>query len=453
MEQSQPLFDWETGNIEDTCDDRATVEAEIESILSTLSEDEDVPASDAVSLNAFLKKAVSNMKEVVKRGRDAALRGIKGNYAVKVGQQQSRRRENEKKQSKVAALREGIQGGNQITNWFQKKPRARKHDSMIGVSVAQSLAARSMIMEGEKNSEEEGEHSLPPSTQASTRASTQVPSPIGSISSENGSEHDITQLSSVEEQVAGDNLPEVDETIAGLVDCDDEQSDCLQVPEKGVFEPPPSVDAARSALEAIKLVLKPRRDTGAGYKDPHIDLLMRGRLDLMKLLLWRYIDSDDGWIASSLQVAHAAERGPWLAKQLRIWCWAYISNRDCLPINVYGHWNVSLLEDEDLAQEIHMHLQGIGKYVKVMDIVHFLDTPEMKVRLKLKKTISLATAQRWMRVMDYRWTKNPHGQFVDGHKREDVVEYRQLVFLPFWENAEPSMRSWTKNIEDALIRT
>ena len=176
---------------------------------------------------------------------------------------------------------------------------------------------------------------------------------------------------------------------------------------------------------------------------------MRGRLDLMKLFLWRYIDSDDGWIASSLQVAHAAERGPWLEKQLRIWSRAYISDRDCLPINVYGRWNVSLLEDEDLAQEIHMHLQGIGKYVKAMDIVHFLDTPEMKVRLKLKKTISLAMAQRWMRIMDYQWTKNPHGQFVDGHEREDIVDYRQLVFLPFWENAEPSMRSWTKNIEDA----
>jgi len=65
--------------------------------------------------------------------------------------------------------------------------------------------------------------------------------------------------------------------------------------------------------------------------------------------------------------------------------------------------------------------------------------PEMKARLKLKKTISLATAQRWIHIMDYQWTKNPHGQFVDGHEGEDVVKYHQLVFLPFWENAEPSM--------------
>src|ERR1700743_1231443 len=51
-----------------------------------------------------------------------------------------------------------------------------------------------------------------------------------------------------------------------------------------------------------------------------------------------------------------------------------------------------------------------------------------------------------MHVMDYQWTKNPHGQFVDGHECDDVVGYCQLIFLLFWANAEPSMRSWTKNI-------
>jgi hypothetical protein len=79
-----------------------------------------------------------------------------------------------------------------------------------------------------------------------------------------------------------------------------------------------------------------------------------------------------------------------------------MSDQECLPTNLYGRWNVSLLKDEDLAQEIHLHLQGIGKYVKAMDIVHFLDMPEMKARLNLKKMISLATAQHWMRIIDYR---------------------------------------------------
>jgi hypothetical protein len=45
-----------------------------------------------------------------------------------------------------------------------------------------------------------------------------------------------------------------------------------------------------------------------------------------------------------------------------------------------------MLEDEGLAEEIHLHLQSISKYVKAMDIVHYLDTPEMKECLDHNKT-------------------------------------------------------------------
>jgi len=56
-----------------------------------------------------------------------------------------------------------------------------------------------------------------------------------------------------------------------------------------------------------------------------------------------------------------------------------------MPQNIYSQWNTYLLKDEDLAQQICLHLQGIGKFVKAMDIVHYLDTPERKASLKLKK--------------------------------------------------------------------
>ncbi|KAJ7237346.1 hypothetical protein C8J57DRAFT_1087579, partial [Mycena rebaudengoi] len=49
--------------------------------------------------------------------------------------------------------------------------------------------------------------------------------------------------------------------------------------------------------------------------------------------------------------------------------------------------------------------------------------------LGLNKGIHLATAQRWMKCMGYRWTKTPSGQFVDGHECPDVVYYRQKEFL------------------------
>jgi hypothetical protein len=57
-------------------------------------------------------------------------------------------------------------------------------------------------------------------------------------------------------------------------------------------------------------------------------------------------------------------------------------------MNSYRKWNVFLLEDEGLAEEIHLHLQGIGKDVRAMDIVHFLGTPEMLKWLDRTKSIA-----------------------------------------------------------------
>jgi len=62
-----------------------------------------------------------------------------------------------------------------------------------------------------------------------------------------------------------------------------------------------------------------------------------------------------------------------------------MANHETLSQNIYGWWNTFLLVNEDLAQQIHLYLKGIGKFVKAMDILHYLDTLEMKASLKLKK--------------------------------------------------------------------
>ena len=79
------------------------------------------------------------------------------------------------------------------------------------------------------------------------------------------------------------------------------------------------------------------------------------------------------------------------------------------------------------------------------DIVQFCGTPEMLDRLGRTKSISLATARRWLIKMGYRWTKTPKGQYVDGHKRDDVVRYRQQVFLPQMVEYMSRMRRWLED--------
>jgi hypothetical protein len=63
--------------------------------------------------------------------------------------------------------------------------------------------------------------------------------------------------------------------------------------------------------------------------------------------------------------------------------------------------------------------------------------------------ISLATTQRWMHMMDYHWTKEPSGQYMDGHEQDDVVMYQQTTFLPTMAELEWNMHTWKDGIEEA----
>lgn len=80
----------------------------------------------------------------------------------------------------------------------------------------------------------------------------------------------------------------------------------------------------------------------------------------------------------------------------------FIANHDNMPYNNYGTWNETALEnDKAFAQEVHMHLQSVGKYVWAMDLVDFLDMKEMSAQTGHKKRIDVTMAQRWMKKFNY----------------------------------------------------
>ncbi|KAG1742353.1 uncharacterized protein EDB91DRAFT_1051932, partial [Suillus paluster] len=83
----------------------------------------------------------------------------------------------------------------------------------------------------------------------------------------------------------------------------------------------------------------------------------------------------------------------------------------------------SWIEDEDLKDELLVHLQSLGKYVTASAIVEHLAKPDVQHRYSLSKTVSLATAQCWMKTCGFCWTTAKNGQYVDSHEREDVVNY------------------------------
>lgn len=230
---------------------------------------------------------------------------------------------------------------------------------------------------------------------------------------------------------------------------DDEGPGNAQDDEENRLWHPPSLDSALVAHEKIKRLLFPHRTTGPGYKNPNLNPLFASRLRGMRQFLWSYIDVaspfHEKWIPASLSTAKSLERGPWYAQRLRHWTSVMIKDETQLPHNIYGTWNTSSIDDEDLQQEIMLHLQSIGKYISAQDIKNYMDQPEVQARYHRKKGISLRTAQNWLNRLGFRWTKEPKGQYCDGHERNDVVAYRQQIFLPKWKLIEPHLWIWSQD--------
>ncbi|KIK14399.1 hypothetical protein PISMIDRAFT_76078, partial [Pisolithus microcarpus 441] len=163
----------------------------------------------------------------------------------------------------------------------------------------------------------------------------------------------------------------------------------------------------------------------------------------MQYFLHAYVNGDT-WTNAALNTAKFIGRGKYLSRKVRGWSTAFILDREDLPVSKYGGaWTKSRIHDEDLKSELLTHLQSLGKYVTATAIIDYLGQPDVAKRYRLKKAISLATAERWMSGCGFRWTMARGGQYVDGHERDDVVTYRQSIFLPAWYALEPRMRRWS----------
>lgn len=75
---------------------------------------------------------------------------------------------------------------------------------------------------------------------------------------------------------------------------------------------------------------------------------------------------------------------------------------------------------EILTQEIP---KGLKSYleVKLFSRIHYRVGSQ---------SICLRTAQRWLHQQGFQYTEHKKALYYDSHEREDVVKYRQDVFLP-----------------------
>jgi hypothetical protein len=144
-------------------------------------------------------------------------------------------------------------------------------------------------------------------------------------------------------------------------------------------------------------------------------------------------------------VAKSQGHGSYRARTIRTWIHTYLTTKK-LPVHRYGQYHSSILNDEDFSETIKLHLQHLSAtdgHFTAQSLVDFVASPEIQRRLEeadiQKRTISVWTARRWLKHMDWRYGRRKNGMYIDGHEREDVVEYRNAFVKRWLEEYEPRM--------------
>lgn len=170
---------------------------------------------------------------------------------------------------------------------------------------------------------------------------------------------------------------------------------------------------------------------------------VRTRIERMILFLRAYRGQGyKNWMDASLRVATMVDKGVYLARCLREWSHAFAKD-GTLPIRKTpaSGTRSSGLNNENIADEIRTVLHQ-EKFASARTVAQHLSKPETRVHLDLDSEgkIHESTAARWMQALGYSWRDEPKGQYKDGHEREDVVAYRQNVFLPAWNELRGKLR-------------
>jgi hypothetical protein len=72
-----------------------------------------------------------------------------------------------------------------------------------------------------------------------------------------------------------------------------------------------------------------------------------------------------GWTLHSETVAIASGRSgtkTWLGRKICQWAIEFCTDHKKIPNHMYGRFRTSILTDEDVAGDIHLHLQSLGKW-------------------------------------------------------------------------------------------
>jgi len=169
--------------------------------------------------------------------------------------------------------------------------------------------------------------------------------------------------------------------------------------------PPTPEDNALNDYRDIPALQQALAKLTVKSKDKKIDVFFRSRLTSMVGALNLFLDSEMSytWHEASLIAAKTSGAGPSRARNIRNWIHHYL-HKKLLPFHQFGKVHSSVLENEDFAHLLKLHLLEVAKtgFIRAQDVVDFIATPDIQAKIGHQKTsISVWTAQHWLKKMDW----------------------------------------------------
>jgi hypothetical protein len=142
------------------------------------------------------------------------------------------------------------------------------------------------------------------------------------------------------------------------------------------------------------------------------------------------------WMKASIVVAKSQGCGPTRARTFREWVLTFVCTQD-LPLHRMDWKQPTVLGDEELSQEIQFALveKAKGGHLDATILINVISSPAIQARLGCagidRPSISVHTSHCWLAKLGWQYRKQRNGMYIDGHKHEDIVEYRQKFVARF----------------------
>jgi hypothetical protein len=164
----------------------------------------------------------------------------------------------------------------------------------------------------------------------------------------------------------------------------------------------------------------------------------------------------------SKMLAESLNCGPWMSRLIRSWTSQYKKKGMLVSSKRGKHQKIkSALNDEDIQIKISQYLRSKKVNFRLHDFInHVSDVILPSLGYEKEKKISDRTAHRWLSKMGWSYNKYRKDIYVDGHERDDVVEYREKFldqmkiyerYMPIFDGENMEQVTWPSLNSDEKI--